>query len=260
MKKKTDQADSVVPRHIALMMDGNGRWARQRGLPRTEGHRAADKNMMGIVRLCIEMGIRHLTIYVFSTENWNRPPQEVEGMIQLVGEVIERHVTQLHQWNVRLLHLGSMDGIDGNIQKTIVQALNLTMANTGMTLGVALNYGGRSDLIHAIRTLVSKGVSPGAIDEQLIAAHLSTWMLPDPDLIIRTSGEERLSNFLLWEGAHCTFWTTPVLWPDFTPAHLRQAIVETTEKRCHFPHNPFAPRELLIGEGTEREEREHEIP
>lgn len=218
-------------KHIALIMDGNGRWAQQRGLPRMEGHRVADRNMLGIINLCLELNIPYLTIYVFSTENWKRPPEEVNGMIQLVGEIIERHISQLVAWNVRLVHLGSMEGIDACIRAIIERALERTTGNTGLTIGVALNYGGRSDLTRAIRKIISERVDPRTVTERTISAALSTHALPEPDLIIRTSGERRLSNFLLWEGVNCVFWTTPVLWPDFTPEHLYEAIETVTRYR-----------------------------
>lgn len=214
----------LIPQHIALIMDGNGRWAVHRGQPRTEGHRAAVNNMMGLVRLCLDMGVRYLTLYVFSTENWKRPPQEVDGMLNLVGEVIDRELSTIHAWGVRLLHLGQMEGIDERLRDQVHHALDLTRSNDGLTLSIALNYGGRADLVNAVRLLLSKGIAPSAIDEETIAAHLSTRGLPDTDLVIRTSGEQRLSNFLLWESAHCLFWTTPVYWPDFQPCHLQQAI------------------------------------
>lgn len=214
----------LIPQHIALIMDGNGRWSSRRGLQRAIGHRAGAENMLGIVRLCIDLGVQYLTVYIFSTENWRRPPHEVQEMMQLVGEFIEKQLDTIHGWNVRLRHLGRMEGIDEKLRGKVRHALERTYANTGLTLAVALNYGGRADLVDAVRALVAKGIPADAIDESVIAAHLSTVDMPDPDLIIRTSGEKRLSNFLLWEGAYSRFWTTSVLWPDFHAEHLYQAI------------------------------------
>jgi len=205
-------------------MDGNGRWARQRDRPRTHGHRAAVENIVPIVQTCLELQISYLTIYVFSTENWKRPRPEVNIMLNLVGEFIDRELETFHAWGIRLLHLGRMEGIGYALQQKIGHALHTTRMNQAMTLAVALNYGGRTDLVQAVQALLAQGIPADAIDEQAIAAHLSTHALPDPDLIIRTSGEQRLSNFLLWESANSIFWTTPVYWPDFGPAHLRQAM------------------------------------
>ncbi len=214
----------IVPRHIALIMDGNGRWACSRGLVRTDGHRAGAEHMLDIVRACLDLGVQYLTLYIFSTENWKRPRNEVDGMLHLVAELLDRELWTIHTWNVRLRHLGRLNGLPGFLQQRVDMALELTRNNSGMTLSVALNYSGRADLVDAVRTLIEKGIPAEEIDEQMIAAHLSTWMLPDPDLVIRTSGEQRLSNFLLWECATCRFWSTPVFWPDFTPSHLHQAI------------------------------------
>lgn len=213
-----------IPQHIALIMDGNGRWSSRHGLKRAMGHRAGAENMLGIVRLCIDLGVRYLTVYIFSTENWKRPQHEVQEMMQLVGEFIDKQLGTIHTWNVRLRHLGRMEGLEDPLRCKVQHALELTQCNTKMTLAVALNYGGRADLVDAVRALIAKGIPAEMVDEQMIAAHLSTGDMPDPDLIIRTSGEQRLSNFLLWESAYSRFWTTPVLWPDFRAEHLFQAI------------------------------------
>lgn len=213
-----------IPRHIALIMDGNGRWAHQRGQPRIDGHRAAVENFLSIVQTCIELEIHYLTLYVFSTENWKRPDYEVQGMLNLVGEFIDRELSTVHSWNVRLLHMGRIDGLDETLKQKVQYALHLTRNNQGMTLAVALNYGGRADLVDAVRMLIAEGIDPDAIDEQMIATHLSTGTMPYPDLIIRTSGEKRMSNFMLWESANSRFWSIPVFWPDFKPVHLYQAI------------------------------------
>ncbi len=223
-----------IPRHVAVIMDGNGRWARQRGLPRLAGHRAGTENIRGIVTLCAELGISYLTLYAFSTENWSRPSSEVQGLMRILGEFIDRETQQLHEQGVHLRHLGSMEGISEALQRKMRYALDLTRQNTRLTLALAFNYGGRTDIVGAVRRIVSKGLDPATIDEQVIAAHLSTAGMPDPDLIIRTSGEWRLSNFLIWEAAYSEYWTTPVFWPDFKPEHLRQAIHEYGQRERRF--------------------------
>ncbi len=230
------------PRHIALIMDGNGRWARRQGRPRTHGHRAAVENILPIVQTCLAFQIPYLTMYVFSTENWKRPRPEVNIMLNLVGEFIDRELATFHAWGVRLLHLGNMEGIGAPLQQKIRHALHTTRLNQAMTLAVALNYGSRSDLVCAIQALLAQGLPAEAIDEQTIAAYLSTHALPDPDLVIRTSGEQRLSNFLLWESAYSVFWAMPVYWPDFGPAHLCQAIQHMRQRQTPAP----APVELAI--------------
>ena len=225
---------ATQPRHIAIIMDGNGRWARQRGLPRLAGHRAGTENIRRIVTECVEQQLACLTLYAFSTENWSRPAQEVEGLMRILGEYVERETGRLHEQGLRLRHLGRLDGLPIGLQRSIQAAVDLTRANTRMTLAVALNYGGRAEIIDAVRAIVAAGIAPDTIDEHCIAAHLATRDLPDPDLVIRTSGERRLSNFLIWQAAYSEYWTTPVFWPDFSPDHLRQAIRDYTQRERRF--------------------------
>src|SRR6185295_16305479 len=220
-----------APRHIAIIMDGNGRWAKQRGLLRMAGHRAGVENMRRILTACVEKGIRYLTIYAFSTENWSRPSAEVEGLMRIFGEFLDRETRNLHEQGVQIRHLGSMDGVSPSLQRKTQAALDLTRDNDRITLCVAFNYGGRADIVAAVRALVAEG---GVIDEQQISAHLSTHGLPDPDLIVRTSGEWRLSNFLIWQAAYSEYWVTPAYWPDFTPDFLRQAIQEYGQRERRF--------------------------
>lgn len=233
------------PQHIALIMDGNGRWARIRGLSRTLGHRAGTENMLDIIYECLMLGVRYLTIYVFSTENWKRPPREVDGMLHLVGEFIDRELWTIHGWGIRLRHLGRMERLEESLASRVRYALELTQHNSRMVLSVALNYGGRDDILEAARAIAAQGLLPHAITEQTIAAYLSTADLPDADLIIRTSGEQRLSNFLLWEGAHSVFWATPVFWPDFRPWHLYQAINIYQKQRSICEEEESCPVGLL---------------
>ena len=223
-----------VPRHIAIIMDGNGRWARQRGLPRLAGHRAGTENIRRIVTECVEQNVRYLTLYAFSSENWSRPAYEVEGLMRILGEFIDRETTKLHEQGVQIRHLGRLDGLAEGLRRKIRYAVEHTRANTRLTLAVALNYGGRADIVDAVRALVAQGVDPNAIDEQCIAEHLSTGGMPDPDLIIRTSGEWRLSNFLIWQAAYSEYWTTRTYWPDFGVEQLRQAIQEYAQRERRF--------------------------
>jgi undecaprenyl diphosphate synthase len=223
-----------VPRHIAIIMDGNGRWARQRGLPRLVGHRAGTENIRRIVTECTEQGVSYLTLYAFSTENWSRPSREVDGLMRILSEFIDRETRNLHEEGVRIRHLGRIEDLSESLQRKIHAAIALTQANQRLTLAVALNYGGRSDIVDAVRELIELGVPLDTIDEQQISDHLSTRGMPDPDLIIRTSGEWRLSNFLIWQAAYSEYWTTPVYWPDFGPEHLRQAIHDYGQRERRF--------------------------
>jgi undecaprenyl diphosphate synthase len=223
-----------MPRHIAIIMDGNGRWAKQRGLPRLAGHRAGTENIRRIVTECAEQGVRYLTLYAFSTENWSRPSREVDGLMRILSEFIDRETDNLHKQGAQLRHLGSLEGVAAHLQKKIHDAVQLTRANDRITLAVAFNYGGRADIVYAVRDLVAQGIAAEAIDEASIAEHLSTRGIPDPDLIIRTSGEWRLSNFLIWQAAYSEYWTTPIFWPDFGPEQLRQAIQDYGQRERRF--------------------------
>jgi undecaprenyl diphosphate synthase len=224
----------LAPCHIAIIMDGNGRWAKQRGLPRLAGHRAGVENIRRILTECVEQGIRYLTIYAFSTENWLRPSAEVEGLMRIFGEFLDRETHSLHEQGVQIRHLGSMNGVSVSLQRKTQAALDLTRDNDRITLCVAFNYGGRADIVTAVRELVAAGIPADAIDEQCISKHLSTRGLPDPDLIIRTSGEWRLSNFLIWQAAYSEYWVTPAYWPDFNAEHLRQALQDYGQRERRF--------------------------
>lgn len=223
-----------VPRHIAIIMDGNGRWAQQRGLPRLAGHRAGTENIRRIVTECTDQGVRYLTLYAFSTENWSRPSLEVNGLMRIFSEFIDREMQALHKENVQVRHLGRMDNVAELLQRKIRRAVELTRNNTRLTLAVAFNYGGRLDIVDAVRELVAEKVSPEAINEQVLSDHLSTRGMPDPDLIVRTSGEWRLSNFLIWQAAYSEYWVTPAFWPDFGPEQLRQAIQDYGQRERRF--------------------------
>lgn len=227
-------AYSRVPKHIAIIMDGNGRWAKQRGLPRLAGHRAGTENIRRIVTESAEQGVQCLTLYAFSTENWTRPSAEVEGLMLILSEFMDRELNNLHREGAQIRHLGRMDNVSPALQRKIQGACDMTRDNSRITLAVAFNYGGRADITDAVRSLVASGVSADQITEEKIAAHLSTQGMPDPDLVIRTSGELRLSNFLIWQAAYSEYWTTPVYWPEFGPQHLRQAIQEYGQRERRF--------------------------
>lgn len=234
MSKPGEQGRGAVPQHIAVIMDGNGRWARQRGLPRIAGHRAGTENIRAIVSEAEKAGLRCLTLYAFSTENWNRPSLEVEGLMQILSDFIDRETRNLHEENVHLRHLGRLQGLSPRLAEKVRYAVDLTSGNTGLTLAIAFNYGGRADIVDAVRAMLAAGVKPEEIDEQRIGAHISSAGMPDPDMVIRTSGERRLSNFLIWQAAYSEYWFTPVLWPDFRPEHLHQAISEYGQRERRF--------------------------
>ncbi|MGB9723265.1 MAG: isoprenyl transferase [Chloroflexia bacterium] len=212
------------PRHIAIIMDGNGRWARRRGLPRLAGHRAGTENIRRIVEACVEEGIEILTLYAFSTENWSRPAEEVQGLLGLLSEAIERETERLHQNGVQVRHIGRLEGLPEELQRKILQAVERTRDNRRLILNVAFNYGGRAEIVDAARRLIAAQVPAEEITEERFASALYTAGCPDPDLIIRTAGEMRLSNFLIWQAAYSEFYSTPTLWPDFDREELRRAI------------------------------------
>jgi undecaprenyl diphosphate synthase len=217
---------STVPRHVAIIMDGNGRWAAQRGLPRLVGHRAGTENIRRIIEGCVELGVEILTLYAFSTENWRRPDEEVSGLMEILGEVIDRETAELHANGVRLRHIGRLDGLPARLQERVRYAAELTRHNTRLTVNVAFNYGGRAEIVEATRRLIRDGVPADAVDEELFGTYLYTGGLPDPDVIIRTAGEMRLSNFLLWQAAYAEYWCATVYWPDFTKEELVRALRE----------------------------------
>lgn len=208
--------------HIAIIMDGNGRWARQRHLPRLAGHRAGAEAVKRTIQAAQEAGIKFLTLYAFSTENWARPQEEIDGLMDLLSKTLDTYTQQAQTQNYRLLVSGSRDRLSPTVLTKIDQAVQATAANTGLTVNLALNYGARQEIVHAVNELLAQGKT--TITDQDIAAHLYQPSVPDPELIIRTSGEERLSNFLLWQAAYSEFYFTPVLWPDFDSTQLHKAI------------------------------------
>lgn len=223
-----------VPNHVAIIMDGNGRWAKHRGLPRLAGHRAGTENIRRIIQRFADYGVSCLTLYAFSTENWSRPRQEVKGLMHILRHVIKRETKHLHENGIRLLHLGRLDDLSPSLQQEVLQAIDLTKDNTRMTLCVAFNYGGRTEILDAVRRLLADGVCPADLDDTLFAAYLYTADLPDPDLIIRTAGEMRVSNLFLWQGAYAEFYCTSVYWPDFDIAEIDRALLAYSQRRRRF--------------------------
>jgi undecaprenyl diphosphate synthase len=215
-----------VPKHIAIIMDGNGRWAQSRGLPRLAGHRAGTENLRKIIRACVEFGVKYLTIYAFSTENWGRPEEEVSGLMGIFDEVFERELAELHKQGARLNHIGNLDQVRPSLQEKVRKGMELTRNNDRLVLNVAFNYGGRDEIVQAVRSIVSDGVKPEDITEETISQHLFTAGIPDPDLVIRTSGEQRISNFLIWQAAYAEWVFPQTYWPDFGREELLAAIQE----------------------------------
>jgi undecaprenyl diphosphate synthase len=205
-------------------MDGNGRWARQRGLPRLAGHRAGVENLRRVLRAAVELNVRMLTIYAFSTENWKRPQDEVSGLMDIFAQVIDRELAELHDEGVQLRHVGRLTGISENLQNKVQRAIDLTRDNDQLILNIAFNYGGRAEILDAVRQIVEDGITSESITEDIFSQYLYTRDCPDPDLIIRTSGEMRISNFLLWQAAYSEYYVTSVLWPDFDKAEFQRAL------------------------------------
>ena len=224
-----------LPDHVAIIMDGNGRWAEQRGLPRLEGHEAGIDNVRSVIRyLNDEYRIKYVTIYGFSTENWNRPEEEVSGLLQLLEKRIDMEALELHKSNVKIRHLGRLGELRQSTRLSIERAVDLTKDNTGMTLGFAFNYGGRGEMLDAIRHIIAKGIPPQAIDEELFSSYLYTAGLPDVDLLIRTGGELRISNFLVWQAAYSEYYFTEVLWPDFDKKEVEKALLAYSRRQRRF--------------------------
>lgn len=227
-KKVSNMEFEKKPKHIAIMMDGNGRWAKKRGLPRSFGHKAGMEPIREIVKECSLLDIGYLTLYAFSTENWKRPEDEVKGLMKLLTQYLRSEFNELNENNVIINYIGDISQLPIECQEELEKAKKLTQSNTGLTLNLALNYGGRNELLHSVKTiaeeLLSGKLTVDEIDEQLISSNLYTQSMPDPDLMIRTSGEMRLSNFLIWQLAYAEFYFPEKLWPDFTRDDLHEAI------------------------------------
>ena len=229
----TDEAQSL-PTHVAIIMDGNGRWAKERGLSRQAGHRAGTENIRRVIRHLGKRGVPYLTLYAFSTENWTRPRPEVRALMQLIGRVIKREIKELHKEGVRLLHLGHLENLAPPLRRQIEDALALTKDNTAMTVAIAFDYGGRAEIVDAVRRIIAAGLPPEQVNEGTISSYLYSAGLPDPDLIIRTAGEMRLSNFLIWQAAYAEYYSTPTYWPDFGPDNLDEALETYASRERRF--------------------------
>ena len=223
-----------VPGHVAIIMDGNGRWAKGRGWSRSEGHRLGTENVRRVVRALARRGVGYVTIYAFSTENWDRPAHEVHSLMELLGRTIESETAVLHAEGVRIRHLGRLDRLPESLQAAVERSVELTRHNTTINLSVAFDYGGREEIVGAARRLIESGVDAHDLTEQMLAAELYTAGMPDPDLIIRTAGEMRLSNFLLWQSAYAEYYSTSTLWPDFDETDLELALEEYERRQRRF--------------------------
>lgn len=227
-----------VPRHVAIIMDGNGRWAQKRGLPRTFGHRAGAEALRAIVRTTAELGIAVLTTYAFSTENWKRPAEEVDLLMNLFSDYLDTEIEELNANGIRVRFCGQTDALAPGLQEKIAHAEKVSAANTGLVLNIAVNYGARAELTRAVRLIAADvqagSIAPDDIDEEAISRRLFTAGLPDPDLIIRPAGDLRISNFLLWQAAYAEFWFTDTNWPDFRPEHLIAAVADFQKRDRRF--------------------------
>jgi len=222
------------PKHVAVIMDGNGRWAQERGLPRLAGHRAGTKILRQVVQHFADRGVAYLTLYAFSTENWGRPRREVTGIWRLLAQVLRREVPTMHAQGIRFRHIGRIDRLNPKVQQVVQDAITRTKDNSGITLIVALDYGSRPEITQAVKAIVQARINPDDITEETVREALYTAGMPDPDLIIRTGGEIRLSNFLLWQSAYAEFYSTERCWPDFDEAAIDEALAAYSNRRRRF--------------------------
>ena len=232
--KCRDEVDLTIPNHVAIIMDGNGRWADERGLDVSEGHRAGFENLKRVVSDLAQYGVNYLTLYAFSTENWERPKAEVNGIFELAVAVIAHEAQQLHENNVQIRHLGRVDRISDELNGELLQAVEMTAGNTGLTLAIAFDYGGRSEIAQAAKRMVADGVNSDQIDEIKFSEYLYTDGMPDVDLLIRTGGDFRISNFLLWQSAYSEFYFSEVLWPDFYGQHIDSSLESFSTRKRRF--------------------------
>ncbi len=228
------QIPNPPPEHVAIIMDGNGRWAASQGKPRSEGHRAGTENLRRIIEAFIRHGVRYLTLFAFSTENWNRPDDEVQTLLEIVDSVIRSEVNELHREGIRLRHIGRIDRLPMDLRRSIRESIELTKDNTRLTLCVAFDYGGRAEIVDAVREMIADDVQAEDVNEDLLRRYMYTNGIPDPDLVIRTSGEQRLSNFLIWQAAYAEYYSTSVYWPDFNEAEVDRALEAYSRRERRF--------------------------
>lgn len=231
--KKKINIERVLPTHIAIIMDGNGRWAKKRSLPRTAGHAAGSKNFKDIARYCNKIGLKYLTVYAFSTENWKRPKEEVDNIMKIFKDYLE-DAKNFKDENIMVRFIGDRSVLDPDIIRLMKEAEDASADATGLKLNIAINYGGRDEIVHAVKDIVKSGISADDITEQTISEHLYTAGQPDPDFIIRPSGEYRLSNYLIWQSAYAEYWFSDILWPDFKPKDLERAIDDFNKRNRRF--------------------------
>ena len=230
--RKTEK-ERILPEHIAIIMDGNGRWAKKRSLPRSAGHAAGSKNFKTIARYCNKIGLKYLTVYAFSTENWKRPQEEVNNIMNILRDYL-KDAKNFKDENIKVKFIGNLEPLDEDIKELIADAEQESENATGLHLNIALNYGGRDEITNAVKKIVSEGIKAEEITEDTITERLYTQGQPDPDYIIRPSGEYRLSNYLIWQAAYAEYWFSDVLWPDFTPKHLEKALEEYNRRNRRF--------------------------
>jgi undecaprenyl diphosphate synthase len=223
-----------LPQHVAIIMDGNGRWAKQRGLPRLVGHKQGVNTAQKVVEIFLGYKIPYLTLYSFSTENWDRPRVEIDGIFQILEERLEKGIKFAQKNGIKICHLGKPDGLPLRLQEKVKRALKLTQNNSRMTMSLAFNYGGRDDIVEATKALILERISPQDINENVLSQYLYTAGIPDPDLIIRTGGEMRLSNFLIWQSAYAEIYFTPVLWPDFGKREINKSLIAYSQRQRRF--------------------------
>ncbi|MFN8481652.1 MAG: polyprenyl diphosphate synthase [Anaerolineae bacterium] len=223
-----------VPRHVAIIMDGNGRWAQRQGLPRLVGHRAGVNNIRRILEAAADFQVPILSIYAFSTENWKRPSLEVRGLMRLFEEGFHRELPELHRNGVRICHLGHMEGVSSRLQELLREAMEVTRDNKRLTLNIAFNYGGRAEIVHAVQKLMADGYRPEDVTEDLLSCYMYTAGQPDVDLVIRTGGDQRLSNFLIWQANYAEYYVTSSCWPDFGRAELYEALLTYGQRDRRF--------------------------
>jgi undecaprenyl diphosphate synthase len=222
------------PDHVAIIMDGNGRWAERRGLPRLAGHSAGVNRIRSVVKTCVDNGVKHLTLYGFSTENWNRPEEEVQGIFSLLEDCIDREGAELQREGVKMNHLGRLSELPPGVQAAIERNCHLTRNNTRMVLNFAFNYGSRTEILDSVRRLIEEKIPAAEINAEVFADHLYTAGIPDVDLLIRTGGELRISNYLLWQSAYAEFYFTRVLWPEFTPKQILRALAAYNQRQRRY--------------------------
>jgi undecaprenyl diphosphate synthase len=236
VKARKDDVEQLtqVPKHVAFIMDGNGRWAAKRGLPRLAGHQAGTENLRRIIRACVEFNIPYMTIYAFSTENWGRPKEEVEGLLNILEDVIDRELAELHEEGVQLRHIGHLEKLPEMLRVKVLNAIEITKNNQRLVLCLAFNYGGRDEIVCAIQDIIKAGIPAEEITPEIVGEHLFTVGIPDPDLIVRTSGEMRVSNFLIWQGAYSEWYITPTFWPDFDRDELYKILVDYNHRERRY--------------------------